>query len=34
MEQIDPILDKISEKGINSLTEEEKIILKKYRDEK
>jgi hypothetical protein len=27
-------LDKISEKGINSLTEEEKIILKKYRDEK
>lgn len=30
MEQIDPILDKIKEKGIESLTEEEKIILKKF----
>lgn len=30
MDQIDPILDKIKEKGIESLTEEEKIILKKF----
>ena len=30
MDQIDPILDKIKEKGIDSLTNEEKIILKKY----
>jgi hypothetical protein len=30
MEEIDPILDKIKEDGIDSLTEKEKIILKKY----
>ena len=30
MEDIDPILEKIKEQGIDSLTEQEKIILKKY----
>lgn len=30
MEDIDPILEKIKEQGIESLTETEKIILKKY----
>ena len=30
MDQIDQILDKIKEKGIDSLTNEEKIILKNY----
>lgn len=30
MEDIDPILEKIKEEGIESLTEKEKIILKKY----
>lgn len=30
MEDIDPILEKIKEKGIESLTDTEKIILKKY----
>jgi cytochrome c len=31
MDLIDPILDKIIEYGYDSLTEEEKIILKKYK---
>lgn len=31
MDIIDPILDKIIEYGYDSLTEEEKIILKKYK---
>ena len=30
MEDIDPILEKIKDLGIDSLTEQEKIILKKY----
>jgi len=30
MDDIDPILEKIKEHGINSLTEREQIILKKY----
>jgi hypothetical protein len=30
MEDIDPILEKIKEYGIESLTENERLILKKY----
>ena len=33
MDVIDPILDKIIEYGYDSLTEEEKIILKRYNTE-
>jgi hypothetical protein len=32
MDDIDPILDKIEKYGLNSLTEQEKLILKKYTD--
>ena len=33
MDDIDPILEKIKESGIESLTEKEKLILKKYTKE-